>query len=604
MLFSAVLALLAASIAAAAPASQNDLAKRQATGRLVFCHYMIGIVGNRKSSATFDSDMQRAKAFGIDAFALNIGNGDSYTYDELDYAYESAARNDMKVFISFDFNWFSPSESAGEVASYITRYGNLPAQLKYDGKVFASSFIGDGFDVDAMRAAVGFPVFWAPNFHPGQGDFSKVDGAFNWMAWDNNGANKAPTPGHLVTVADGDTAYLSALGGKPYIAPVSPWFSTHYGPEVSYSKNWVFPGDLLWFNRWNQILSLKPQFLELITWNDYGESHYIGPLSSIHNDDGNSKWVNDMPHNGWLDLAKPFIAAYHAGADSPNNYITADQLVYWYRPNLRTLNCDATDTTMVPADNSSGNYFNGRPDGWDDMADSVFVVALLTSPGVVTVRSGGNTQAFNAPAGATAFQVNMGVGQQQFSLTRGGATVLSAVSLKDISSTCICGLYNFNAYVGTVPEGFPDPLGADALRSLTIGLHVTTCAATPSLGTTPSQPTGTSGPTTTQATITTPPVTTRTTTSAAPPPVTSAPGNVCIAGKGDANYAGLCSFCCNFGYCPPGPCTCTAYGTQVPPPPETGDVGKPLPGLGDSYLGLCSYACNHGYCPDTACTKS
>lgn len=64
--------------------------------------------------------------------------------------------------------------------------------------------------------------------------------------------------------------------------------------EVSYSKNWVFPSDLLWFRRWNEILTMGPQFLEIITWNDYGESHYIGPLSSIHNDDGNSKWTNDM----------------------------------------------------------------------------------------------------------------------------------------------------------------------------------------------------------------------------------------------------------------------------------------------------------------------
>ena len=28
--------------------------------------------------------------------------------------------------------------------------------------------------------------------------------------------------------------------------------------------------------------------------NDYGESHYVGPLSSPHIDDGNSKWTNDM----------------------------------------------------------------------------------------------------------------------------------------------------------------------------------------------------------------------------------------------------------------------------------------------------------------------
>lgn len=48
--------------------------------------------------------MRRAKAAGIDAFALNIGV-DPYTDAQLRLAYESAANNDMKVFISFDFNW-------------------------------------------------------------------------------------------------------------------------------------------------------------------------------------------------------------------------------------------------------------------------------------------------------------------------------------------------------------------------------------------------------------------------------------------------------------------------------------------------------------------
>lgn len=309
-----------------------------------------------------------------------------------------------------------------------------------------------------------------------------------------------------------------------------------------------------------------------------------------------------MPHNGWLDMAKPFIAAYHAGATSVTSFITSDQLIYWYRPELRTLNCDATDTTMGPSNNASGNYFNGRPDGWNTMADSVFVVALLRSPGVVTIRSGGNSQSFNAPAGATAFQVDMQVGQQQFTLTRGGNTVLSAVSLKDVSATCICGIYNFNAFVGTVPAGFSDPLGPDGLNLFTKGLNVQ-CAAQPSLPAGPAQPTVTGNPTTTQAPP--PPVTTKpaTTTTTAPPPVTSNPGSVCVAGQGPGNYAGLCSFCCNFGYCPPGPCTCTQFGSQVPPP--NGGVfknGRPIPGEDSSYLGLCSYACDHGYCPETACT--
>ena len=259
-----------------------------------------------------------------------------------------------------------------------------------------------------------------------------------------------------MTVEQGDSAYASALAGKPYIAPASAWFSTHYGPEVSYSKNWVFPSDALWYTRWNEILTLGPRFVEIITWNDYGESHYIGPLSSKHTDDGSSKWVNDMlvilyfkisptndtrPHDGWLDMVKPFIAAYKAGATSVDNYITNDQIVYWYRQNLKSLDCSATDTCEVPAPNASGNYFEGVPNGWQDMQDSVFVVSLLKEAGQLTVHSGSNSQAFNVPAGASLNEVAMGLGQQSFILSRNGAAVsgLSGASLKDITGVCNCG---------------------------------------------------------------------------------------------------------------------------------------------------------------------
>lgn len=140
----------------------------------------IGIVGDRNSAADYDSDMQRAKSLGIDAFALNIGV-DGYTDAQLGYAYESASKNGMKVFISFDFNWYSPSSGASAVGAMIAKYGKLPAQLMVNGKVFASSFAGDGLDVAAMRSAAGVEVFWAPNFHPGQSDASLVDGALNWL---------------------------------------------------------------------------------------------------------------------------------------------------------------------------------------------------------------------------------------------------------------------------------------------------------------------------------------------------------------------------------------------------------------------------------------
>ncbi|KAL4912791.1 glycosyl hydrolase family 71-domain-containing protein [Aspergillus aurantiobrunneus] len=456
-----------------APRTQKHVvrANETTTDRLVFCHFMIGISSNRQSAADYDSDMQQAKDLGIDAFALNIGV-DPYTDTQLEYAYESAANNDMKVFLSFDFNWYHVDQAAA-VGSKIAQYASEPAQLMVDDKVFVSSFAGDGIDVAQIESSAGTDIFWAPNYHPGEGNFDDVDSALNWMAWDNDGNNKAPKSGANVTVADGDQAYMDALGGKPYLAPASGWFFTHFGGEVSYSKNWVFPGDLLWYNRWREILELGPRFVEIITWNDYGESHYIGPLSSPHTDDGASKWVMDMPHSGWLEMSRPFIAAYKAGETSPDQYIEDEKLIYWYRPTPKDVECDSTDTTMGGSpDNSTGNFFRGRPDGWDIMQDEVFVVALLASPATIQVTSGDVEESFEAPAGASAFAVEMGVGQQSFSVVRDGETILSDTSLKDIVDECICGIYNFNAYVGVVPPApTVDQLDATGLAMLTQGLN-------------------------------------------------------------------------------------------------------------------------------------
>ena len=178
--------------------------------------------------------MKRAKSLGIDAFALNIGV-DPFTDEELGYAYTSAANNGMKVFISFDFNWYSDTTQAADVGNMIKKYATSSAQLMVNGKVFVSSFDGDKLDIATVRSTAGMDLFIAPNFHPELNDFGAIDGALNCtyslpqrdhlgsnsplgMAWPSNNNNRAPTPGANTTVADGDQAYMNALGNKSYIA--------------------------------------------------------------------------------------------------------------------------------------------------------------------------------------------------------------------------------------------------------------------------------------------------------------------------------------------------------------------------------------------------
>ncbi|KAF2027092.1 alpha-1,3-glucanase-like protein [Setomelanomma holmii] len=439
-----------ASWVAASPTQAVE--ERQSTSRYVFAHFMMGIVGNRVSSDAYDAEFQLAKAAGIDAFALNMGP--DVTNTQLGYAYNSAERVGIKVFISFDFNsgLFSTSDP-GAVADRIKAFKDKPAQLKVDNKPFVSTFSGPGLDVTTVEAAAGADILFLPNWYIGN-DQTNTDGFFNWMGWPSDGNNNPGTTGPDNDIW-GDAAYDKYTGSKDrYMAPVSPWFSTHYGDWVSYQKNWVFQSNNLWFTRWNEILTLGPRFIEIVTWNDYGESAYVGPLAGQHVDDGHSKWVNDMPHGGWLEMAKPYIAAYKAGSTSLT--ITDEKLVYWYRPTPKRIAC-------------SGDTL-GKPNGWDLMTDEVFVVALLKAAGTD----------FDAPAGATLLKMPMAVGTQKFSLKHGSTEVFSATSERDIVDTCPCGIYNFNAYVGTVPASAPDVL-VDIVAITSSVPSGYQCAATPSL---------------------------------------------------------------------------------------------------------------------------
>jgi hypothetical protein len=127
---------------------------------------------------------------------------------------------------------------------------------------------------------------------------------------------------------------------------------------------------------------------------------------------------------------------------------------------------------MLPADNSSGSYYNGKPNGWETVSDSVFVTALLTSPADISVISGDSAYHYSASAGVSTFSVPMGLGKQQFTMLRDGKILQSATSERDVTKTCDCGNYNFNAYVGMVPEGEPDDLAPAGLASLTNGIRV------------------------------------------------------------------------------------------------------------------------------------
>ncbi|KAF7956672.1 hypothetical protein EAE96_004005 [Botrytis aclada] len=579
---------------------------RATSPKYVFAHFMVGIVENYELS-DWKMDMAHAQEIGIDGFALNCASIDSYTPTQLALAYQAAEETGFHVFISFDFAYWN-NGNTNNITDYMNKYASHPGQMQYNGGAVVSTFVGDYFDWAPVKAGTNHSIFAIPMMQdPIEATYltTSFDGAFSWLAWPTDGGNSI-IPGPMST--SWDNKFLTNLKGKPYMAPVSPWFSTHFN-----SKNWVFISEELITDRWNQMLAMQPALIEIISWNDFGESHYISPAEPNHKDDGSSQWADGFPHDGWRIISKPYIAAYKSGASTPT--VTEDQLVYWYRPTPKGITC--TNDTLGP------------PNGREMLADDIFVTTLLTKPATLVVTSGDKTPvSVDVPAGIVTTNFTMGLGNQYFMVTRKGSPVLNGYGGLNIADKC--EKYNFNAYVGslngTSNDGPPPPTTTTSTSTLitttststsSTSSPITTTSTTsiPPISTTSSSSSTTKSTSMTTSTTSIIPTTTTTssstsrsstsssttTTSTSTSPSTPSPSTVCTSGWGPGNYIGLCQFTCNFGYCPPGPCTCLSYGAQIPEPPITNQAGYPLPGEDDSYLGLCSYSCNHGYCPPTAC---
>jgi glucan endo-1,3-alpha-glucosidase len=77
-----------------------------------------------------------------------------------------------------------------------------------------------------------------------------------------------------------------------------------------------------------QILAAKPDFVEYLTWNDGGESTYIGNVwpDAIENSVVHG-YADGFNHTGWGAIIGPFITAFKAGATSVTDIVPSNGAV-------------------------------------------------------------------------------------------------------------------------------------------------------------------------------------------------------------------------------------------------------------------------------------
>ncbi|WVW79367.1 hypothetical protein I302_101335 [Kwoniella bestiolae CBS 10118] len=408
--------------------------------RYVFAHFMVGFV-NSYTQEDWNRDVALAVSKGIDGFALNC-DGQDTNAQQLQFAFTAASSSNFKLFISPDFVHYS-YEDPGPVSELLKPWVTQASYFQFEGKLFVSSFWGEGTDWVKVRENVGVELYVCPYYYASQAaaDTPGLDGLFSWRTWPGEGQDTVVFE-NMTTAPDEEYLSLLAPLGKSYMAPVSPWFYSHLPASTGFPKNYHLYSDTLWPTRWQQILDLvttypdQVKFVEIITWNDWTESSLITPYRGTMTTDGNKEWSEDFDHSAFMDMMGPFISAFKAGNAAPQ--VTENRIVWWYRPTLKAAECSGTDSV------------GEKPRGWEMAADSVFVAALTTGPATVTVTIGGTAssqQVTEAGVHTLAFPMSVGVVSFQMDVDGGGSA--SGQGTIEISDQCYRGMYNFNVLAGT-----------------------------------------------------------------------------------------------------------------------------------------------------------
>jgi glucan endo-1,3-alpha-glucosidase len=386
-----------------------------------------------------EEDIQQAQASGVDGFGLDFGAYSQQPYYETNMATMYAAANALgtgfKLFLIPDGPG-SRGLPLADVLSAAETYCPNPAQFTYNGKCVLSAWAADQnwspsywqTNVLTPLANAGDPVAFLPQINnldavPTSSEVATVESTWNSVVagYYYFGVAGVPTYTESPSLLDGGEAWASVThsNNKIYIAPVS----CQYWNAINTSagrRYFEYSGGQGFANQWASIINIQqPQWVMLVTWDDYNES-YVTPADS-----GTWEPWTDTPHAGCAALMGYYAQWYKSGTQPT---ITQDEMVYFYRTSPQA--AVASDDPLGPI-----TQFYG------DVLDDVYVTTLLTAPATLTVNSGGNVQTFSLNAGINQIQTPFNLGTQSFTLTRNGSTVISLRGNQDIIADP--SFYNF-----------------------------------------------------------------------------------------------------------------------------------------------------------------
>ncbi|KAL3455761.1 glycosyl hydrolase family 71-domain-containing protein [Aspergillus heterothallicus] len=407
--------------------------------KAVFAHYMVGSMKQEQAPI----DVQDAIAAGFDGFALNthtLESTDTWNLNAIQWLFDAAAGTGFKLFISFDMSW---GLSTARLPAFLSRFSSQEAYYKVDGRPFVSTFWGGNipnsqWDSDFIQplTSTGSRPFFVPDFDDWSGwpnnfftNFPVVDGGFSWeAAWPDPGTGQST----VSDAVDRNVLAQAQAAGKVYMMPLSIFQFKWFGND-----RWYRIGEINLAQRMQQILSLQPDFVEMLTWNDAGEGHYVGNVwpEQIAGTDIPA-YSDGFDHKGWLQVITPFISAYKAGitdisqVQPPGNEVVGTM---WYRTLLTSASCSSAIQNYEQAQDAI-NYAVVLPSSVGNSGYTIEVVSNGQTIGTYPATAGLNYR----------MVLGLRAGQEQRVVVRdgAGAVVASAVGTKAVlaqsSSSSLC----------------------------------------------------------------------------------------------------------------------------------------------------------------------
>ncbi|GME35786.1 glycoside hydrolase family 71 protein [Neofusicoccum parvum] len=431
-----------------------ELGTAKAVTKGVFAHYMVGTVYEDHAH----QDIKDAFAMGLDGFALNIGDpSQDFVQQTLGYLFDYARDNypEFKLFISIDL-WAAGSAKKGldDFDDILRDFMGHDAYYKGpNGYPFISTFSDGGLHNDvwmAWREKWANEIYFVPDFDGTEGYYLSdpgwweywgdvVDGIFSWEStWPIRGKSDTSAFKNDSWVREGafsnDKSYMLGMSMLQY--------------KNSYETNLYRAGEdnLSWriFNLQN--MAPKPEFIEIMTWNDGPESHYIGniwPEQNNETDPTRYATQADFPHNGIRPLLASVIDSVKEAKEimePPTGFDAVGAL--WFKPIHSSTVCPETD-----------ELYSQKPDGYataDDVLSWAVIVSSIGGPYSIRGFSGGEElQTFYLTPGYNfgTFSTLQEGEQRMELLDPNGNVIMAAAGGRCVTSTCPDGIYNLNPVI-------------------------------------------------------------------------------------------------------------------------------------------------------------